>query len=438
MTYSSYTPGRWTAVLSEGFAVVLDPDAADSTALGLWAGATSGASFVDALSVLSREGFASMPAFALAVRSSDGRTNVAVRGPVEVVAVCAAGTVTVEGVGVSTWVERVLVDVQQLRFTVTGELKDGALPLVAGVVRAGGLVTPVGEDLDEAVAEPVEEERSLDADEPVDAPFDESVADAAVVGSAPVGSVPVPVAEVEPQDVLVAEVEPDAPPVVEVEPDAVPVAEVEPVAEVPTPGHRTGDAARVADDDLLHAVGLAAPLADLSPAPDREPVSVGVHALTDGDGGSDGAAFTILSSSLADLREGLPAWRGTAPVEEPEPLPAPSRTAARLVLSTGLVVALDRPVLLGRAPQAVRVSGRELPRLVAVPSPQQDISRTHAEVRVEGEEVLVTDLDSTNGVHVLQPGRGARRLRPGEPRSIRADETIDLGDGVTFIVERGT
>jgi pSer/pThr/pTyr-binding forkhead associated (FHA) protein len=95
-------------------------------------------------------------------------------------------------------------------------------------------------------------------------------------------------------------------------------------------------------------------------------------------------------------------------------------------------------VLLGRAPQAVRVSGRELPRLVAVPSPQQDISRTHAEVRVEGEEVLVTDLDSTNGVHVLQPGRGARRLRPGEPRSVRVDETIDLGDGVTFIVERGT
>ena len=111
---------------------------------------------------------------------------------------------------------------------------------------------------------------------------------------------------------------------------------------------------------------------------------------------------------------------------------------ARLVLSTGLVVPLDRAVLLGRAPQVARVSNRELPRLITVPSPQQDISRTHAEVRVEGDHVLVTDLDSTNGVHVARPGEGARRLHPGEPSVVGLDELVDLGDGVTFSLERGS
>ena len=110
---------------------------------------------------------------------------------------------------------------------------------------------------------------------------------------------------------------------------------------------------------------------------------------------------------------------------------------ARIVLSTGLVVGLDRPVLIGRAPQVTRVANRELPRLVTVPSPQHDISRTHAEVRQEGDQVLVVDLESTNGVLVQQPGIGARRLHPGEPGVVACGEVVDLGDGVTFVVERG-
>ncbi|MDR3068971.1 MAG: DUF6273 domain-containing protein [Cellulomonas sp.] len=114
----------------------------------------------------------------------------------------------------------------------------------------------------------------------------------------------------------------------------------------------------------------------------------------------------------------------------------PSSTpAALLVLNSGLIVALDRPVLLGRAPEAALASSPEMPRLVGVPSPQLDISRTHAEVRMDGAAVLVTDLYSTIGVHVRRPGGDARRLRPGEPWVLAADETIDLGDGVTFVVD---
>ncbi|MDM8084130.1 FHA domain-containing protein [Cellulomonas cellasea] len=152
----------------------------------------------------------------------------------------------------------------------------------------------------------------------------------------------------------------------------------------------------------------------------------------------DHDGLTILSSDLVAIRDQLPSWAGDE-VPGPFRVVAPEPPAAmRLMLSTGAVVPLDRSVLLGRAPQVLRVTNSELPRLVSVPSPQQDISRTHAEVRMEGEDVLVTDLQSTNGVLVSRQGERARRLHPGEPTLVRPGELVDLGDGVTFTVERGT
>jgi hypothetical protein len=151
----------------------------------------------------------------------------------------------------------------------------------------------------------------------------------------------------------------------------------------------------------------------------------------------DHDGMTILSSDLQTIRDQLPSWAG-------DEVPGPFRIAAprltpppKLVLSTGQVVVVDRTVLLGRAPQVSRVTNRDLPRLVTLPSPQQDISRTHAEVRPDGDGVLVTDLHSTNGILVTRPDEGARRLRPGEPAIVEHGEVVDLGDGVTFTVERG-
>lgn len=151
-----------------------------------------------------------------------------------------------------------------------------------------------------------------------------------------------------------------------------------------------------------------------------------VPALEDHEG------LTIVSGDLARLRAAgaVPAGSPPAPTRPVAPVPV-----ARVVLSTGLVVPLDRTVLLGRAPQVGRVAARELPRLVTVPSPQQDVSRTHAQVRQEGEHVVVTDLESLNGTRVARPGGSVRRLRPGEPTVVAPAEIVDLGDGVTFTVE---
>ena len=133
--------------------------------------------------------------------------------------------------------------------------------------------------------------------------------------------------------------------------------------------------------------------------------------LTDHDG------TTVLSPDVVALRAQLPDWAGH---EHSLPTAVPGRRVGRprppvhLVLSTGDTVVLDRPVLLGRAPQVSRVASAQMPRLVTVPSPLQDISRTHAEVRMDGDDVVLTDLRSTNGVLVVRPHAAPQRLQPGE------------------------
>jgi pSer/pThr/pTyr-binding forkhead associated (FHA) protein len=74
---------------------------------------------------------------------------------------------------------------------------------------------------------------------------------------------------------------------------------------------------------------------------------------------------------------------------------------------------------------------------VTVPSPEQDISRTHAEVRLELGRVLVTDLYSTNGITVAGGGLPPRRITAGEAVAVSEGDVVDLGDGVTFTVEPG-
>jgi hypothetical protein len=107
----------------------------------------------------------------------------------------------------------------------------------------------------------------------------------------------------------------------------------------------------------------------------------------------------------------------------------------RFTLSTGQVVELDRPVVLGRRPRTTRARSNDLPRLVAVPSPEQDVSRSHVEIQLEGWHVLVRDLNTTNGTTLLRPGQPPRRLHPGEPAMVGSHDVVDVGDGVTFTFE---
>jgi hypothetical protein len=120
--------------------------------------------------------------------------------------------------------------------------------------------------------------------------------------------------------------------------------------------------------------------------------------------------------------------------------PAPDVTVpvARLMISNGDVVDVDRAVVIGRAPEARRFNDTEQPRLVTVPSPHLEISSTHIEVRpgsgADHGTAVVTDLGSTNGTVLVQPGLGPEDLSPGVAVQLIPGALIDLGDGVTIQV----
>ena len=117
--------------------------------------------------------------------------------------------------------------------------------------------------------------------------------------------------------------------------------------------------------------------------------------------------------------------------------PGSPGAVARLVLSTGEVVDVDRPVLLGRDPHPDAAGDGE-PRLVVLPSPSREISATHLEVRPgagpDAGTVVATDLGSTNGTVVVQPGMPREELAAGVPTPLLPGAVVDLGDGISIEV----
>jgi len=106
-----------------------------------------------------------------------------------------------------------------------------------------------------------------------------------------------------------------------------------------------------------------------------------------------------------------------------------------LRFSTGQEVVLDQNVLVGRAPRADRVPGRQLPRPVRIEGQGLDISRNHLEVRLEGWHVLVVDLGSRNGTLVTLPGRAPQLIDARVPCLIAVGTVVELTEDVTFSLE---
>ena len=117
--------------------------------------------------------------------------------------------------------------------------------------------------------------------------------------------------------------------------------------------------------------------------------------------------------------------RRRAPAPPGPPSPSP-RYGFRL---SGEERQLDSVYYLGRNPRSLRITGGRLPRLLSVASPTAAVSSTHVEIRQEGDAVVVTDLDSTNGTMVSPPGGRTTRLAPGQSLVVVPGTTVDIGDG---------
>ena len=107
-----------------------------------------------------------------------------------------------------------------------------------------------------------------------------------------------------------------------------------------------------------------------------------------------------------------------------------------LRVSSGATAVLDADIIIGRLPQGTSSTAAQSPRLLAVPSPGKAISKTHCAVRVEGWDMRVEDLGSTNGTFLLRAGEEPRRVPEHQQLLLRAGDIIDIGDGTTLTVER--
>ncbi len=125
---------------------------------------------------------------------------------------------------------------------------------------------------------------------------------------------------------------------------------------------------------------------------------------------------------------------GTA-IEDTRPFLAVRPPLGLIRLSTGDVVPLDRGVIMGRNPRTTDANDVGRPHLVRLPSPDNDVSRTHVGVRLEDWHVLVVDLASTNGTTVTNPGQAPIRLRAHEAMPLEPNAEVNLADEIVFRYE---
>ena len=112
--------------------------------------------------------------------------------------------------------------------------------------------------------------------------------------------------------------------------------------------------------------------------------------------------------------------------------PAP-RGRPGLIASTGERADLDGPVLVGRAPSTENDDADIA--LMKVHSPAHDISRSHAMIAPSRWGFDVIDMDSTNGTVVEHPDGEEIYVDSGKTVGISAEDTIQIGDGVTLHIE---
>ncbi|MFN8080603.1 MAG: FHA domain-containing protein [Kineosporiaceae bacterium] len=122
-------------------------------------------------------------------------------------------------------------------------------------------------------------------------------------------------------------------------------------------------------------------------------------------------------------------------IVDPTPHLLPRPRLGTLRFSSGQTVSLDRSVLIGRNPMAMRVSGDEFPTIIPLRHAGQDVSRTHVEIRLVEWSVLLIDLGSRNGTMVTIPGRTRLRLEAHRPIELIPGTVVQLADDVTFVFE---
>ena len=430
---ATYTPGDWLVLCGPTSLVVVEPPGEGWTPLveELWQQVLASSSLVDLAARLAGYGLDTMPSFGALFWTADAGMRSLVRGSVAVLDP-ADGRVVADGTGIQTWSEvglgrlsTVLVrcdsepDRADSHRPGPGEALGLRLPLVVGAVQASAVLldasesarvhSPQGAEAEEAGAARVDPTSRTGDDRP--APAGGPVGPGAGGLDAPGEDVEVDdapgedVADEDLDDEVAAGLEPT-----QVLPDpSAPVTDEQPGAADPAQA-----ALENADTELVQLAPLAAELGP-APAPPAPPPGPSVDAVICPHGHPNPPGDLRCRDCGVTVTD-----QRTRRVAQP--------VLAVLRVSDGGEAAVDRTVLVGRAP-AERAPGPV--RLLTVPSPAQDISRTHLQVALDGWRVTVTDLHSTNGTLLVTPDGGRRPLPPGEPVPVTAGDVLELAEGVS-------
>jgi hypothetical protein len=387
--------GGWAVIASGGRTLIVDALDDRDFVESAWAAVQLPTGFQSLLDLLTARGLVATPAFALVEWLPGGDPKVILRGDSPLQMTGTAGVDQVSAAGVSTWVERILVGLDALAFTVPGAVPvPGAkLPLESGVAAVAAVTIGVTAEVG-VVTRPAPAARAVPPVVPA-VPAAESAARA---------SLPEPI-DVDLGTTMASLPDRDT-------------------AQLP-PQQSEPDAAGSYDflfgDTIVRSVADAAVL---------EP-DVGEETAASDPLAGDHDGHTVLTSDIAKLR-GSRKSRSSA---NAPPTPPPTPALVLVVSSTGMREPLEQPILVGRSPSVSRVSGGQIPRLITIVGTDQDISRNHLQVALEGGTVVVTDLHSRNGTAVVLPGKDSQKLRPGEPTAVIVGTVIDLGGGITLTVE---
>lgn len=121
------------------------------------------------------------------------------------------------------------------------------------------------------------------------------------------------------------------------------------------------------------------------------------------------------------------------PPQPPVRLPRPALGVLRFVNGDEMV--LDQNCVLGRNPRVPDGSVGEPPRLVRLNDPDKDVSSQHLALTLDGWEVSVRDLGSTNGTEVTLPGRLPQPLLAGQSLTIVPGTVLVLAGVLTVTFE---
>jgi hypothetical protein len=384
---ATYTPGDWVVLSGPTSLVLLEPPTHEWAPLinTLWDEVVASRSIVDLAARLASFKIDALPSFGAFFWTEDGMRSL-VRGNVSVIDL-ATGKVVADGEGIQTWSEVGLAGVSHIRIDTPyeGDVTLLELPLVVGAVRASSVV------LDASERARVSSPQKGAAATPTEQTAELSLEEIATLQNADTQLMPSPLDEPESdaqaEDPTSHQPEvPAAPPVSDSAQDSDPAG--------PSSGFPPPEAAQ---DSAILAVMCE-------------------------HGHANPPSFTscrVCGRPLASQTRQF----------------VPGPVLAVLRASDGSTAEVDRPVLIGRAPSGNR-PGSRAPRLMTVPSPNHDISRTHLEVAPEDWQIVVTDLNSTNGTILVRPGAVDRQqLAPGEPVHVQLGSVIELGDGVSVLID---